>query len=210
MAKTKTKNILKFLIPVLLVSILFLVVMLFKQNQLQKNTQISQSPLPTIFPDQPVEIPSDWKTQTEKFNDLGISVTFKYPLDWILERHNDGAGYPNYATVFSPDKKQCIGFSISEDYKNIDREIALISTYNTSGWTNTQLPTNSIVSSQNITVDNKQGKIVLVNYKSQEFLVTVVDLNVNKGQGTIFAGLSTCSLNEKQTFYKIVNSIRLK
>ncbi|HEX6976872.1 MAG TPA: hypothetical protein VF185_00745 [Patescibacteria group bacterium] len=158
-----------------------------------------------LLPSNSVEIPNDWKTITRTDSKLG-TLSYKYPSDWtIVYPNSDAAGHPNYATIYNPDKSQCIMFSISEDYKNIDKEIAYIG----SNWSITQLPATSILSSQNITVNDKQGKVELVRYQNQEFFIAALDLNPNPGQSTTFAGLSTCSKNEEQTFYKIVQSIKV-
>ncbi len=206
MAKKNNKIILLSVL-IVLASVSSLVYSGISKNNLMRNSQISQSPLPTIFPDQQVQIPSDWKIKNEPFDYFRFTLTYNYPPDWsIVKVTGSGGGNPNYATIYNSDKSECIKFTVSQDFKNIDNEISNV----INGWSGTPLPDNSITRSKDVTIDGKSGKIEMLDFQGNKFFVAAVDLNINRNPDSVFAVLTSCSLKELNAMNLVFHSIKIK
>lgn len=159
---------------------------------------------------QTAQAPSNWKT----YDDSKEGLSFKYPSDWFIKKSTWG-GRNNYAILYSNDKSQCIGISVSSDNSNLDEEIRRAIT----GW-GEAIPENTVVTREEVLVNGKQGLIEEINYEKgsqyfpgsgNHFFAGSIDFGVERIKlHKTFIILTSCSLKEQGVFSTVFSSIQIK
>jgi len=209
MAKKKFPKTNKLLFVIVAMIILIGAIVFVKQKW---TIQITPSPLPTIFADTSVKIPNDWKTNV---GGSSFSFSYKYPSNWYFKEEHQ-SGIPNFGVFHDNDGKECIAFSTGNSGGTLDEGIRSLII-------NGILPKDDVISSQEFTtINGYKALIEEINSEGDRFIPGAqnhfysgaIDLGPDeKNPGTSLRKgmiLSTCSLAEKDTLLKILNSIQLK
>lgn len=90
---------------------------------------------------------------------MGFSLSFKYPKDWVVkpvEQNGGGGEHPNFATIYSSDKKSCVKISVTSEPVSFTLDDVL-----KSGATNwdSLLPDNIVINRIPLSVNGLAGEI---------------------------------------------------
>ena len=146
---------------------------------------------------------ADWEPVSKRFNFLKGALIFQYPPGWSFKEVTQ-SGHPNYATITSADKNQCIEFSVSRDDTTITKETKnILNDWNASGPEPNVLASTAVKTDGNATVINKVIK------DNKEIYVAVAKLGKDSQfpTNTVYAGLTTCGVAEGDIFNAFVTGI---